>query len=70
MSKTLFATPKLKTNADTFVKGAASRTTTDEKMVRLTLDLTPELHRRMKIKALDLRMPMTALIRKWMEENC
>lgn len=74
MTKTAFAppsTPALKPGAAAgFVKGAGSRATTPTKPVRITVDLPPELHRRVKIEALNQGKAMTDLIREWIEINC
>ena len=35
---------------------------------RLTLDLTPELHRALKVRAVDLDVPMSELLRALIEQ--
>ena len=38
-------------------------------MTRITLDLPDELHMRLKIRSARERVPMSKLLRKWIEEN-
>lgn len=76
MSKTAFAppapsVPKLKPQAERFVKDAGKKVFTEAgKMVRITLDLPSDLHRALKIEALDRGVPMVDVVRSWIEENC
>lgn len=41
----------------------------DKKIARLTLDLSPELHRRLKQEALDKGTTMRALLVTWAQEK-
>ncbi len=76
MSKTAFAppapsVPKLKPQAERFVKGAGKRTPAEAgKIVRITLDLPSDLHRALKIEALDRGVTMVDVVRGWIEQNC
>lgn len=63
--------------ADTFVHGDDTPSPTpvlvepetSSSMTRITLDLPDELHMRLKIKSARERVPMSKLLRKWIEEN-
>ena len=37
------------------------------KPIRLNLDIEPELHRRLKLKAIDAGIPVAVLVREWIE---
>ena len=59
-----------KSAAGGFAKRTGSRSAATVKPVRITVDLPPVLHRRVKIEALNQGKAMTDLIREWIETNC
>lgn len=63
-----FKIPELKqdtANAERFERGAERRSTVDT--VRITVDLEPDLHRRLKIKAAMEGVRMADLVREWID---
>lgn len=77
-SGTSFAPPTSnKPIADAFVRGAESRsipaTAVKDRVVRpvrITIDLAPELHRRLKIEAVNRNQRVADIVREWVAENC
>lgn len=65
--------------ADSFVHGEETTSSSSSPVLvepepstrttRITLDLPEELHMRLKIKSARERVPMSKLLRKWIEEN-
>ena len=54
--------------ADAFVKAAARHST--EATKRITIDLEPDLHKRMKIKAATDDCTLADLVRAWADQHC
>lgn len=74
MSKkpTAFAAPKIKADAaKSFVAGAKTREapTTAEKPVRITVDMPPALHRKLKIAALDRGQSMREVVLSLVQDS-
>lgn len=67
-----FDIPKLKDDkpgkSAKFVKSAERRSTA--KQTRITVDLDPDLHRRMKIQAAMEGCTLADLVRNWADEKC
>jgi hypothetical protein len=55
-----------KKKAVSWVKGKRS---IEEKMVRLTVDVTPDMHQKLKVKCAVERTTIADMIRGWMEEK-
>lgn len=73
MKPTSFAPPIPKSDpkkAAAFVRGAEQRILGEEKIVRITIDLPANLHRRLKIKAAEEGTKIAELVRGWVNENC
>lgn len=66
-----FAPPPLKNErkADGFVSGAKERNATPEKLVRITIDLTPDQHKRLKIGAINDGSTISKLFREWVDSK-
>ncbi|MEI8033664.1 MAG: hypothetical protein WCH05_09995 [Chlorobiaceae bacterium] len=71
MSKTVgFKTPLPKAQADAFVaKGKETYTEGTEPMKRLTLDVPDNLHKALKIKAIDEGCSVRDLVTLWVQER-
>lgn len=74
MSKkpTAFAAPKVKADAaKSFVAGAKTRaaSTAVQRPVRITVDMPPALHRKLKIAALDRGQSMREVVLSLVEES-
>lgn len=69
VKKSGFQIPTLKSEADANWFEKASNRRSTEKLVRVTVDLEPELHRRLKIKAAMEGKSIASLIRDWTDEK-
>jgi hypothetical protein len=57
----------LKKKADTWVK---AKPKTMGRMVRLTVDVPPDLHQKLKMKCVMERTTIADMVRGWIEEQC